>query len=263
MSVGLKSAGATHQRAMVTLFHGMIHRRIECYVEDMIAKSQTKEGRLADLAKLFDRLRQFRLRLNPTKCTGGVRSGKLLRLIVNERGIEADPAKKKKKKKKEIQEMPEPRTEKEAARRLRQYMLVHTTLWISKMDPIKYIFEKPALTGRVARGQMILIEYNVQYTSQKAIKGSVLSDYLAQQPIEDYQPMMFELPDEDIEVLKSKDCEEPIPEEGPNPEFERILMSDGAVDVKGNGVGTVLVTPKGSHIPFVARITFECTNNGG
>ena len=85
-----------------------------------------------------------------------------------------------------------------AARRLRQYMLVHTTLLISKMDPIKYIFEKPALTGRVARWQMILTEYDIQYTSQKAIKGSVLSDCLAQQPIEDYQPRKFEFPDEDI-----------------------------------------------------------------
>jgi hypothetical protein len=28
-------------------------------------------------------------------------------------------------------------------------------------------------------------------------------------------------------VLKSKDCEEPIPEEGSDPESERILMSDG------------------------------------
>ena len=38
-----------------------------------------------------------------------------------------------------------------AARRLRQYMLTNTTLLISKMDPIKYIFEKPALSGRIAR----------------------------------------------------------------------------------------------------------------
>ena len=38
-----------------------------------------------------------------------------------------------------------------AARRLRQYMLTHTTLLVSKMDPIKYIFEKPALSGRIAR----------------------------------------------------------------------------------------------------------------
>ena len=77
-------------------------------------------------------------------------------------------------------------------------MLVHTTLWISKMDLIKYAFEKIALTGRVARGQMILIECDIQYTAQKAIKGSVLSDYLAQQPVEDYQPRKFEFPDEDI-----------------------------------------------------------------
>ena len=77
-------------------------------------------------------------------------------------------------------------------------MLVHTTLWISKMDPIKYVLEKLALTGRVARGQMILIEYDIQYTSQKAIEGSVLSDYIAPQPIKDYQPRMFEFPDEDI-----------------------------------------------------------------
>ena len=34
-----------------------------------------------------------------------------------------------------------------ASHRLRQYMLSHTTWLISKMDPVKYIFEKPALTG--------------------------------------------------------------------------------------------------------------------
>ncbi|KAI5385418.1 hypothetical protein KIW84_072134 [Lathyrus oleraceus] len=69
--------------------------------------------------------------------------------------------------------------------------------------------------------------------------------------------MKFEFPDEDIRFLKSKDCEEPIPEEGPDPEFERILMFDGAVNVNGSGVGAVLVTPKGSHIPFAARLTME------
>jgi hypothetical protein len=52
---------------------------------------------------------------------------------------------------------------------------------------------------------MILTEYDIQYTSQKAIKGSVLSGYLAEQPIDDYQPMRFDFPDEDIMFLKSKD----------------------------------------------------------
>ena len=43
MSLGLKNAGATYQRAMVILFHDMIHHEIEVYVDDMIAKSHTTQ----------------------------------------------------------------------------------------------------------------------------------------------------------------------------------------------------------------------------
>ena len=60
------------------------------------------------------------------------------------------------------------------ARRLRQYMLTHTTLLISKMD---LIFEKTTLSGRIARWKMILTKYDIQYTTQKAIKGSVLANH--------------------------------------------------------------------------------------
>ena len=84
MPFGLKNAGATYQQAMVTLFHDMIHKEVEVYVDDMIAKSQTEEEHLVHLKKLFDRLRKFRLRLNPNKCTFGVRSGKLLGFIVSQ-----------------------------------------------------------------------------------------------------------------------------------------------------------------------------------
>ena len=108
MSFGLKNVGATYQRAMVTLFHDMIHKDIEVYVDDMIAKSRSEEEHLVNLRKLFERLRKFKLRLNPTKCTFGVRSGKLLGFIVSHRGIEVDPDKVR-----AILKMPHPRTEKE------------------------------------------------------------------------------------------------------------------------------------------------------
>ena len=39
MLFSLKNAGATYQRTMVTLFHDMMHKEIEVYVDDMIAKS--------------------------------------------------------------------------------------------------------------------------------------------------------------------------------------------------------------------------------
>ena len=93
---------------MVSLFHDMIHHEIEVYVDDMIAWSQTEEEHLEHLEKLFARLKEYKLRLNPSKSTFGVRSGKLLGFIVSNKGIEVDPAKVK-----AIQEIPAPRTEKE------------------------------------------------------------------------------------------------------------------------------------------------------
>ena len=66
-----------------------------------------------------------------------------------------------------------------ASHRLRQYMLSHTIWLISKMDPVKYIFEKPALIGRIALWQVLLSEFDIVYVTQKAIKGSALADYLA------------------------------------------------------------------------------------
>ena len=71
MSFGLKNAGATYQRAMVTLFHDMIHKEIGVYVDNMTAKSQTKEKYVIDLKKLFERFRKFKLKFNPFKYTLG------------------------------------------------------------------------------------------------------------------------------------------------------------------------------------------------
>ena len=67
MPFGLKNAGATYQRAMVTLFHDMMHKKIEVYVDDMIAKSQGEDEYVVNLRKLFERLRKFQLKLNPGK----------------------------------------------------------------------------------------------------------------------------------------------------------------------------------------------------
>ncbi|RVW93290.1 Transposon Ty3-I Gag-Pol polyprotein [Vitis vinifera] len=39
MPFGLKNVGATYQRAATTLFHDMMHRDVEVYVDDMIVKS--------------------------------------------------------------------------------------------------------------------------------------------------------------------------------------------------------------------------------
>ena len=111
MPFRLKNAGATYQRAATTLFHDMMHKDVEVYVDDMIVKSRDSSDHLAALQRFFERIRRFRLRLNPKKCTFGVTSGKLLGHIVSERGIEVAP-----KKTRVILDMPAPRTEKEISR---------------------------------------------------------------------------------------------------------------------------------------------------
>ncbi|XP_050916555.1 uncharacterized protein LOC127131683 [Lathyrus oleraceus] len=131
------------------------------------------------------------------------------------------------------------------------------------MDPIKYIFEKPIVTGRIAQWQMLLTEYDIQYMTQKAIKGSVLSDYLAHLPVEGYQPLRFDFLDEDIMFIRdfTMSCSEISPEEGPKPGSQWTLVFDGASNARGHGIGVVITSPTGFHLPFTTRLCFDCTNN--
>ncbi|XP_058733261.1 uncharacterized protein LOC131604863 [Vicia villosa] len=60
---------------------------------------------------------------------------------------------------------------------------------------------------------------------------------------------------------KSKDYEDPLPEEGSDPESRWGLVFDGAVNAYGRGIRALIIMPQGSHVPFTARLTFNCTNN--
>ena len=108
MPFGLKNAGATYQKAAIAIFHDMIHKEVEVYVDDMIIKSRDREGHIPALRALFDRLKQYQMRLNPQKCVFRITKGKLLGYIVSEKGIEVDLTKVK-----AIQEMSAPRTKKD------------------------------------------------------------------------------------------------------------------------------------------------------
>lgn len=50
---------------------------------------------------------------------------------------------------------------------------------------------------------MLLAEYDIEYKTQKAIKGSGLSEHLAHQPIEEYQSVKFDFPDEEVMYLRT------------------------------------------------------------
>ena len=318
MPFGLKNAGATYQRAATTLFHDMMHKDVEVYVDDMIVKSQGRADHLAALQRFFERIRQFRLRLNPKKCTFGVTSGKFLGHIVSEHGIEVDPEKIK-----VILDTPAPRNEKEirgflgrlqyisrfiarqtdicepifrlprknqptvwnndcqcafekikecllsppvlvpptpgrplllylsvsdialgcmlaqlddsgneraiyypskrmleyeckyimikrlclalvwATRRLRHYMTKYSILLVSQLDPLRYLFDRPVLTGRLMRWLVLLTEFDIQYMTQKSVKGSIVADHLASLPVSDDRPIDDDFLDEQFFSMTS------------------------------------------------------------
>ena len=90
MPFGLKNARATYQRAMTAIFHDMMHKEIEDYMDDIVVKSKTREDHLFILRKVFERCRLYKLRMNPLKCAFGVTAGKFLGFLVQQRGIDVE-----------------------------------------------------------------------------------------------------------------------------------------------------------------------------
>ncbi|KAI5350866.1 hypothetical protein L3X38_003757 [Prunus dulcis] len=93
MPFGLKNAGATYQRLVNHLFAPLIGNTMEVYVDDMLVKSRTADQHIPNLSAMFTILKQYKMRLNPTKCAFGVASGKFLGFMISQRGIEANPEK--------------------------------------------------------------------------------------------------------------------------------------------------------------------------
>ena len=75
------------------MFSKQMERNVEVYVDDMLVKSKEEESHLDDFRETFNTLRQYSMKLNPSKCAFGVSSRKFLGFMVSQREIEANPEK--------------------------------------------------------------------------------------------------------------------------------------------------------------------------
>ncbi|XP_077239680.1 uncharacterized protein LOC143880570 [Tasmannia lanceolata] len=130
-----------------------------------------------------------------------------------------------------------------ATQRLRHYLLSSKVLLLSRMDPLKYLFEKPALTGRTARWLLLLSEFDITYVTQKSVKGRVIAEHLADSPVEESAFLKAEFPDEEIMDIE---------EDTPNTRW--AMYFDGAVNNQGQGIGAVLVSPQKEYIPISIKL---------
>ncbi|RVW75495.1 Gypsy retrotransposon integrase-like protein 1, partial [Vitis vinifera] len=138
-----------------------------------------------------------------------------------------------------------------ATRRLRHYMTEYSVHLISRLDPLRYLFDRPALVGHLMRWLVLLTEFDIHYVTQKSIRGSIVADHLASLPVSDARAIDDDFPDEDVAAVTSLSGWR--------------MYFDGAANHSGYGIGVLLISPHGDHIPRSVRLAFSdrhpATNN--
>nr|XP_016440641.1 PREDICTED: uncharacterized protein LOC107766381 [Nicotiana tabacum] len=228
----LKNVGAIYQRAMQNIFDDILHKNVECYVDDLVVKSRKEGDHLQDLRMAFERLRRYQLRMNPLKYAFGVTSGKFLGFIVQHRRIEID-----KTKVDAILKMPEPRNVHELKRKCQPFSRLMKKGVLFEWDQAccnafqrikSYLMKPPVLVAPIPGKPLILYiaaqerlvgallakengetrwylkfqQFEIVYILQKAVKGQALADFLADNPMADDWELTDELHDEDAMVIE-------------------------------------------------------------
>ena len=64
-------------------------------------------------------------------------------------------------------------------------MLAYVVCIIAQTDVVKYMLSRPILTGKLGKWSISLVEFNLVYVPQKAVKGKALADFLIDHPYAD------------------------------------------------------------------------------
>ncbi|KAL0449371.1 UNVERIFIED_CONTAM: hypothetical protein Slati_1493500 [Sesamum latifolium] len=121
-----------------------------------------------------------------------------------------------------------------AIQKLKHYFQSHSIHLVSKANPLKYVMTKPVFSDRIARWYLQLQQFEITYVPQKAIKGQVLADFLADHPMPAEWELSDDLPDEDVLMVEI------------TPPWK--MYFDGASHKEGAGAGVVFVTSEGELV---------------
>jgi hypothetical protein len=70
------------------IFHELIGKVVEIYIDDVVIKSLSHDTHLEDVKRTLECTRKHGLKMNPNKCAFGVSAGEFLGFLVHEGGIE-------------------------------------------------------------------------------------------------------------------------------------------------------------------------------
>ena len=133
-----------------------------------------------------------------------------------------------------------------ATRKLKHYILAYKILLIARMDHLKYLMKKLMQGGKTAKWVLLLSKFDIKYVTQKSVKGRAIADHLAHYSPEEAEELQGDSLDEDIMGIEVESWK---------------MYFEEATNQNGCGIGVLLISPKGTHIPFSGRLNFLATNN--
>jgi hypothetical protein len=86
--------------------------------------------------------------------------------------------------------------------------------------------------------------------TRKTMKGSAIVHQLADNAIEDYEPLDFNFFDEDIMSIEEEEKTD-----------RWTMFFYGAMNIYGNGANAVIISPNKKQYLISVKLYFECTNN--
>ena len=128
-----------------------------------------------------------------------------------------------------------------ATQKFRHYMLAFKVLLIARIDPLKYLMEKSVQDGKIDKWVFLLSKFDTKYVTQKSVKGIAITDRLAHCSHKKAEGIQGDFLDEDIMGIELESWK---------------TYFDGATNQNGSGIGVLLISPKGTHIPFFGRLNF-------
>ena len=131
-----------------------------------------------------------------------------------------------------------------AVTKLRHYMLPVTVYVMSKTDLVKYMLTRPILRGRIGKWALALMEFNLKYVPQKAVKGQAIADFLTSHP-------SLEINEETEALVEAMEIS-----------FKPwTLLFDGSRTQEVSGCGIIIISPQEVKTELSFQFDFKCTNN--
>ena len=85
-----------------------------------------------------------------------------------------------------------------ATRKLRHYFQSYKIQAVSKIDPLRYLFQVSTLTGKISRWLVLLTEFDIEYIMTKVIKGRAVVEFLAMNAVEGEEQWNLKFQDENL-----------------------------------------------------------------